>query len=243
MTCRVSWRRGTCGASARCPKRRGDSCCWRPQSRWGTPRLLWRAAERLATDPGALVPAAEAGLLEIDDRVRFHHPLVRSAVYRAASLDERRRVHDALAEVSDHEFAADRRAWHRALAAAEPDEAVAADLERSAGRAQGRGGLAAAAAFLERATALTPDPALQAERALAAAEVSFQAGDFESTQRLLAMAESGPLDDFERARAALAARPRCRRVRATATMAAAVAPQTLRNSSSRSTSASLAGPT
>ena len=94
----------------------------------GDAALLWRAAERLSIDPGALVPAREAGLLEIDDRVRFHHPLVRSAVYRAASLDERRRVHDALAEVSDPELAADRRAWHRALAAAEPDEAVAADL-------------------------------------------------------------------------------------------------------------------
>jgi DNA-binding CsgD family transcriptional regulator len=169
----------------------------------GDAALLWRAADRLCTDPGALVPAADAGLLEIDDRVRFHHPLVRSAVYRAASLDERRRVHDALAEVSDHELAADRRAWHRALAAAEPDEAVAADLERSAERAQSRGGPAAAAAFLERATALTRDPPLQAGRALAAAEASLQAGDFESTQRLLAMAESGPLDGFQRARVAL----------------------------------------
>jgi DNA-binding CsgD family transcriptional regulator/tetratricopeptide (TPR) repeat protein len=169
----------------------------------GDAAVLWRAAERLFTDPGALVPARESGLLEIDDRVRFRHPLVRSAVYRAASFDERRRVHDALAEVSDHELAADRRAWHRALAAAEPDEAVAADLQRSAGRAQGRGGFAAASAFLERATALTPDPALQTGRALAAAEVSFEAGDFESTLRLLATAESGPIDGFQRARATL----------------------------------------
>jgi DNA-binding CsgD family transcriptional regulator len=124
-------------------------------------------------------------------------------VYRAASPDERRRVHDTLAEVSDDELAADRCAWHRALAAAEPDEAVAANLERSAGRAQGRGGLAAAAAFLERATALTPDPAIQTGRGLAAAEVSFEAGDFESTLRLLATAESGPIDGFQRARATL----------------------------------------
>jgi DNA-binding CsgD family transcriptional regulator len=169
----------------------------------GDAALLWRAAERLFTDPSALGPAREAGLLEIDDRVRFHHPLVRSAVYRAASPDERRRVHDTLAEVSDDELAADRCAWHRALAAAEPDEAVAANLERSAGRAQGRGGLAAAAAFLERATALTPDPAIQTGRGLAAAEVSFEAGDFESTLRLLATAESGPIDGFQRARATL----------------------------------------
>jgi DNA-binding CsgD family transcriptional regulator len=124
-------------------------------------------------------------------------------VYRAASRDERRRVHDALAEVSDPELAADRRAWHRALATAEPDEAVAADLERSAGRAQARGGRAAAAAFLERATALTPGPALQTARALAAAQVSFEAGDVESTLRLVVTAETGPLDGFERARAAL----------------------------------------
>ncbi len=169
----------------------------------GDAALLWRAAERLFTDPSALIPARDAGLLEIDDRVRFHHPLVRSAVYRAASPDERRRVHDALADVSDDELAADRCAWHRALAAAEPDEVVAADLERSAGRAQGRGGLAAAAAFLERATALTPDPAVQTGRALAAAEVSFEAGEFESTLRLLATAESGRIDGFQRARATL----------------------------------------
>jgi DNA-binding CsgD family transcriptional regulator len=169
----------------------------------GDATLLWRAAERLSIDVGALGPATEAGLLDIDDRVRFRHPLVRSAVYRAASLNERRRVHDALAEVSDPELAADRRAWHRALAAAGPDEAVAADLERCAGRAQSRGGPAAAAALLERATALTPDPSLQAGRALAAAGASFQAGEFEAAQRLLATSESGPLGDFQRARAAL----------------------------------------
>jgi DNA-binding CsgD family transcriptional regulator len=169
----------------------------------GDATLLWRAAQRLSTDPGALAHAAEAGLLEIDDRVRFCHPLVRSAMYRAASLDERRRVHNALAEVSDPELAADHRAWHRALAAAEPDESVAADLEHAAARAQSRGGLASAAALLERATDLTPDATLQARRALAAAEASFQAGEFDSTQRLLATAESGPLDGFRSARAAL----------------------------------------
>jgi len=169
----------------------------------GDATLLWRAADRLSAGVDALAPATAAGLLAIDDRVRFHHPLVRSAVYRAASLDERRRVHDALAEVSDPELAADRRAWHRALAANEPDEAVAEELERSAGRAQSRGGLVAAAALLERAMALTPDPALQAGRALAAAEASLQAGEFEATQRLLAAAESGPLDDVQRGRVAL----------------------------------------
>jgi DNA-binding CsgD family transcriptional regulator len=169
----------------------------------GDAATLWRAAERLSIDPDALDPAAEDGLLDVDDRVRFRHPLVRSAVYRAASPGDRRRAHDALAEVSDPELAADRRAWHHALAAAGPDDAVAADLERSAGRAQRRGGIASSAALLERAAALTSDPALQAGRALAAAEASFQAGEFEATQRLLAMAESGPLDGFQRARALL----------------------------------------
>jgi DNA-binding CsgD family transcriptional regulator len=169
----------------------------------GDAALLWRAADRLSLDPGVLAPATEAGLLEIDDHVRFHHPLVRSAVYRAASPAERRRVHDALGQASDPALAADSRAWHRGLAAAEPDESVAADLERSAGRAQDRGGLAAAAAFLERATVLTPDPTLQAERALAAAEASFHAGEFAAAQRLLAMAHSGALDRLQQARVAL----------------------------------------
>jgi len=169
----------------------------------GDAALLWRAADRLSLEPGALAPATEAGLLEIDDGVRFRHPLVRSAVYRAASPAERRRAHAALAEASDPELAPDSRAWHCGLAAAEPDESVAADLERCAVRAQDRGGLAAAAAFLERATALTPDPIRQAGRALAAAEASFQAGEFEATQRLLAMAQSGALDGLQQARATL----------------------------------------
>jgi DNA-binding CsgD family transcriptional regulator len=169
----------------------------------GDAALVWRAANRLSIEPGALAPAAEAGLLAIDGQVRFHHPLVRSAVYRGASSAERRRAHDALAEASDPELAADSRAWHRGLAAAGPDEAVAADLERCAARAQSRGGIAAAAALLERAMALTPDPALQAGRALAAAEASFQAGEFETMERLLATAQSGALDGFQRARATL----------------------------------------
>lgn len=162
--------------------------------------VLWRAAERLSIDPDALAPAAEAKLLEIDDRVRFHHPLVRSAVYRAASPDQRRRAHEALAAASDPELEADRQAWHLALAAAGPDEAVAAALERSAGRAQRRGGLAAAAALLERATWLTSDPKLQAERALAAAEATLQAGAFGAVARLLSAAEAGSLDGLQSAR-------------------------------------------
>jgi DNA-binding CsgD family transcriptional regulator len=169
----------------------------------GDAARLWRAADRLSLDPSALAPAAEAGLLEIDDRVRFHHPLVRSAVYRAATRGGLRRAHEALAEASDPELDADLQAWHRALAATGPDGDVAAALEQAAGRAQGRGGLAGAAALLERATALTSDAGLQAERALAAAEASLQAGALDAVPRLLATAEAGPLDGFQSARAAL----------------------------------------
>ncbi len=169
----------------------------------GDATLLWRAAELLSTDARALAPATEAGLLEIDDRVRFRHPLVRSAAYRAASPDERRRVHDALAKVSDPKLAADRRAWHRALAAVGPDEAVAADLERSAGRAQSRGGLAAAAALLERATVLTAEPTLRVRRALAAAQASFRSGAFDAALALLAIAQTEGFDQFQSAEADL----------------------------------------
>jgi DNA-binding CsgD family transcriptional regulator len=167
----------------------------------GDPLLVWRAAERL----GIEVVAADAtdGLLTIEESVRFRHPLVRSAVYRSAPVEQRRRVHLALAEATDREVDPDRRAWHLAAAAPAPDEAVASELERSAGRAQARGGVAAAAAFLQRAVGLTADPGRRAERALAAAELSFQAGELETAQQLLAMAESHQLDGFQAARAAL----------------------------------------
>jgi DNA-binding CsgD family transcriptional regulator len=145
----------------------------------------------------------EAGLVEFGGRVRFRHPLVRSVVYRSASYHDRRAVHAALAEVTDPAADPDRRAWHRAQAATGPDEEVAAELERSAGRAQTRGGLAAAAAFLERSVALTADPARLAERILAAAMASMQAGAFGKTLELLATAEAGLLDEFQRARADL----------------------------------------
>ncbi|MDA0158866.1 AAA family ATPase [Solirubrobacter ginsenosidimutans] len=160
--------------------------------------LVLRAGRRLGIQTGALAPAETAQLLEIGARVRFRHPLVRSAVYRAASLDSRRRAHAALSEVSDPDSDADRRAWHRALAAEGPDEAVAADLEHSAGRAQARGGAAATAAFLDRAVALTPDPARRGERALAAAQASVQAGAFARARGLLATADAGPLDAPQR---------------------------------------------
>jgi len=169
----------------------------------GDPALVWRAAERLGIGAGAVAPAADAGLLVIGERVVFRHPLVRSAVYRAASAQERRAAHQALAGATDPRADPDRRAWHRAQAAPGPDEDVASELERSAGRAQARGGLAAAAAFLERSAALTLDPARRAERALAAAQAKYQAGEFDATLRLLATAEAGPLDELQRARADL----------------------------------------
>lgn len=166
----------------------------------GDPVLVWRAAERLGTASEALGPAETAGLLEIGADVRFRHPLVRSAVYGAASPSERQKVHSALAEATDPKVDPDRRAWHRAQATPGPSEEVATELERSAGRAQARGGLAAAAAFLERAVELTLDPARRAQRALAAAEAKHRAGAPDAAAGLLAIAEAGPLDELGRAR-------------------------------------------
>ena len=165
----------------------------------GDPQLLWRAAERLGIGPADAEAAEAEGLLAIGGRVTFRHPLVRSAMYRSAAAEDRRAVHLALAEATDRETDPDRRAWHLAAAAAGPDEQVALELERSAGRAQARGGLAAAAAFLRRAVALTSDPARRAVRALAAAQASLQAGEFDAALGLAATAEAGPLDEFQRA--------------------------------------------
>src|SRR5919107_795431 len=122
------------------------------------PLLVWRAAERLGIPPSAAAATDAEGLLAIDSSVRFRHPLVRSAIYRSAAAHERRAAHVALGEATDPHVDPDRRAWHLAAAASGPDEQVALELERSAGRAQARGGLAAAAAFLKRAVALTQDP-------------------------------------------------------------------------------------
>src|SRR5215831_12275796 len=169
----------------------------------GDPVLVRRAAGRLGIPARAARPAVEAGLLEFGARMCFRHPLVRSAAYRSASPQGRQEVHLALAEVTDPRIDPDRRAWHRARAAAGPDEEVAAELESSAGRAQARGGLAAAAAFLERAVVLTADPARRTERALAAAQASLQAGAFGKARELLVMAEAGPLDELQAGRADL----------------------------------------
>jgi len=166
----------------------------------GDPVLVWRAAGRLAIGAGAAGPAVEAGLAEFGARVRFRHPLVRSAAYRSASVQTRQELHGALAEATDPAADPDRRAWHRAQAAPGPDEEVAAELEQSAGRAQRRGGLAAAAAFLERSAGLTLDPARRAQRALAAAQAKHRAGAPDAALGLLAMAQAGPLDELQRAR-------------------------------------------
>jgi DNA-binding CsgD family transcriptional regulator len=165
----------------------------------GDPALVWRAAQQLGI-PESVAETVEAeGLLELGARVVFRHPLVRSAVYGAAGLKERRAVHRALAEATDPQTDPDRRAWHRAQAASMPDEDVAAELERSAGRAQARGGLAAVAAFLERAAALTPEPMQRAQRLLAAAGAQRDAGDLEAALGLLLDVEAEVLDDLGRA--------------------------------------------
>ena len=165
----------------------------------GDPVLVWRAAKRLGI--GVQAAAETDGLLTIGGSVTFRHPLVRSSVYRAASPEDRQAAHRALADATDPEVDPDRRAWHLAQATSGPNEDVASELERSAGRARLRGGVAAAAAFLERATELTPDPARRAERALAAAQAKHQAGAHDAALMLLGAARAGPLDELQRARA------------------------------------------
>ena len=169
----------------------------------GEPLLVLRAADKLGIERAAADPAVDAGLVVFGARLRFRHPLVRSAVYHSASAQERQEAHRVLAAVTDPVRDPDRRAWHRAQATPSPDEDVAAELERSAGRAQARGGFAAASAFLERAAVLTPDPAKRTARALAAAQAKVQAGALDAGLELLAMAEAGPLGELERARADL----------------------------------------
>jgi DNA-binding CsgD family transcriptional regulator len=166
----------------------------------GDVALLWRAAERLGIGPDAVAPAQAAGLVDLGGR--FRHSLVRSAAYRAAAPSERRAAHRALADATDRHLDPDRHAWHVARAVSDADEAVASELERSAGRARARGGVSAAAAFLERATALTPDPVVRGARALAAAQAKFEAAAPEVAAELLEVAELSPLDGLQQARLA-----------------------------------------
>ncbi|WP_326835496.1 AAA family ATPase [Amycolatopsis rhabdoformis] len=169
----------------------------------GDPVTLWRAAGLLDIGAESAEPALEAGLIEIGSHVRFHHPLVRSAIYQAAAPAERRRAHWALAQVTDADTDQDRRAWHAAQAAEAPAEEAAEELGRSACRAQARGGMAAAAVMLERAAELTAVPSTRAKRTLEAAHITHVAGAPEEALRLLSIAEAGPLDRLEKARADL----------------------------------------
>jgi DNA-binding CsgD family transcriptional regulator len=168
----------------------------------GDAALFLRAAAILGIPVDALAPAEAAGVIEFGPRMRFSHPLMRSAAYRAGELNDRREIHRALADATDADKDPDRRAWHAANAASGPDDTVAAELEASAGRAQTRGGIAAAAAFLERATVLTVDPGSRGERALAAAEAKRDAADPAAAHDLLAVAESAPLSDLQYAQVA-----------------------------------------
>jgi DNA-binding CsgD family transcriptional regulator len=167
----------------------------------GDATLLWRAAALLGLGANSAHAAEAAELIKFGAQVRFRHPLVRAAAYRSASADERQEVHRALAEVTDGDVDPDRRAWHRAQAALLPDEAIAAELEQSAARAQYRGGLLAAAALLERAASLTPDPARRAERQLAAAWRKCDGGALDAALALLAAVEAGPEDALRAAEA------------------------------------------
>lgn len=166
----------------------------------GDPLLLWRAAERLGIPAGAGQTAVDDELVSFDSRVRFRHPLARSAVYRSASVEAKREAHAALAEATDAAIDPERQAWHRAQAVAGPDEEIAAELERYAERARARGGLAAAAAFLQRAALLSPEPARRAVRALAAGQAKAQLGAHAAAADMIAIAESGPLGELDRAR-------------------------------------------
>jgi DNA-binding CsgD family transcriptional regulator/tetratricopeptide (TPR) repeat protein len=169
----------------------------------GDSALLARAADGLGIKAEATDAAESEGLVEFCVQVTFRHPLVRSAIYRSASPEQRREAHHALAEATDQKLDPDRRAWHFAQAAPGPDEDVASELERCAERAQARGGLAAAAAFLERSAALTLEPRRRAGRALSAARVTAQSGGFDAALRLLATAEAGPLGPLQYAEAEL----------------------------------------
>jgi DNA-binding CsgD family transcriptional regulator/tetratricopeptide (TPR) repeat protein len=164
----------------------------------GDPLLLLAASERLGIAVSA-VDAETDGLLALEERVTFRHPLVRSAVYRTATREQRREVHLALAEATDGSVDPDRRAWHLATAAAGPSESIATALEQSAGRAQARGGLAAAAAFLHRSVVLSADPEQRVRRTLAAAQASLHAGMFEGGLELLALVEGSTPDDLQQA--------------------------------------------
>ncbi|GAB7043942.1 MULTISPECIES: helix-turn-helix transcriptional regulator [Catenuloplanes] len=167
----------------------------------GDPVVVWRAARHLGLDPVSASHGVDSGLMQTDIRIRFRHPLVRSAIYESATSDDRRAVHDALALATDPLIDPERRAWHAAQAAVEPDERLAEELERLANRARARGGLAASGAFLEQSAALTPDIGARARRLLAAALARRECGDFSRALRLVAEAEAAGHDPVVHAEA------------------------------------------
>jgi DNA-binding CsgD family transcriptional regulator len=167
----------------------------------GDAALILRAAQTLKIRPEIVAQAEDEQLLEIGVYIRFPSPRLRTAVYRMATTAERRAAHAALSMASDPESEPDRRAWHRAQAAAGPNEGIAKDLVRCANRAHRHGDVASEATFLEQAAALTPDPSRRASRALSASEAKFEAGDLQAAEVLLAIADVGPLSQREQAQA------------------------------------------
>ena len=160
-----------------------------------------RAAAAIANDTiglDQLTSAVTAGLVEIDDvHVRFCHPLMRSAIYQAAGVAQRRAAHAALAGVFADQ--PDRRAWHRAASTLPPDEAIAAELESAAGEAQRRGGVSVAITALERAAQFSEDPGRHGQRLLHAAELGFELGRQDIVDRLLGQTEPLELGPVEQA--------------------------------------------
>ena len=184
VNCRLTPR--PCSRSRQPSRRATRPCCGPPlnaSDSIGAPRL----------------PPERAGLLELGQGVYFRHPLVRAAAYRSAPLEKRLEVHRTLAELADPIHDADRRAWHWACSTVGHDEKIAAELERTAGRARARGGLLAAAALLERAALLTPHGERRADRTLAAARAKRDAGAFESALRLLSVVDAEPRSELRTA--------------------------------------------
>jgi DNA-binding CsgD family transcriptional regulator len=148
-----------------------------------SPDLSAAASHGAGPDAQALAPAEQLGLIKVDRTgLRFAHPLIRSAIYHAAPFARRAAAHRELADVLHDQ--PDRRAWHLAAAALQPDEDVAALLEATAAQAQHRGGAAAAALALERAAELSPDPEDQARRLVAAASAAVSTGQGDWVQDL-----------------------------------------------------------
>ncbi|WP_178359017.1 LuxR family transcriptional regulator [Mycolicibacterium hippocampi] len=149
---------------------------------------VWRAGALLGVAAAAANHAVQQGIVTLEPRIAFRHPLIRSAVYDGATPEERQRVHDALATVAHRDGEDDQAAWHRAAAVTTPEETIAADLQTSAERAHRRGGYTMQAAFLTRAAELSPDTRDRALRYLAAAQAHLAAGDGPLAEALLDLA-------------------------------------------------------